>query len=372
MKKDNIITLNIPSSKSNDGFKMIPRSIFNQINNMLLYRKNDININEKIAIENHHQDIIKYKYYNEFFDILQKDIYELFNTSFFWNCNMDSRVCDFKITSGKNEGLLCGKRIDIKCTNNNGKYRCFDHISKKDYKPKINTKKNKENLCICKIGYKKQFNCNVMKKYGDYCIYHYKEKIKIQNTKSAKDYYNEISLLNNINIEQTNNCKILNKIYNCNIYNKKIVIADKYDINGYKFNNKLICYNINNEAISSEDDSEPEIENLSINTNLEINNSNNIDNNVLIETDDENLDNYEEEAPFVDQRYITNYIEYISDELDKLDNIHNIDKNTWIENIKNSLDYLCCPNPEHVIYKCIYNYIPLELNEFENHLLKKY
>ena len=40
IQKANNIPLNIPNSKSCDGFRMIPKKIFNQINNILIYRKN--------------------------------------------------------------------------------------------------------------------------------------------------------------------------------------------------------------------------------------------------------------------------------------------------------------------------------------------
>lgn len=212
IQKENNISLCIPESKTKNGFRMIPIKIFKQINDILNYRKNNININEKIAIENNHQDILKYKYYNEFLDILQKDLYELFNKKLFWELNMDKRVCDFKIKSGKYQGLYCGKRIDIKSMNKDGYYRCSSHISSKYYKPKINVNKSDENnLCIAKTGYKKKFNCNMLKKYGDYCIYHYKEVIKEKDIKSTKYYFDEINLFNNIYVEQSNNCKIISK-----------------------------------------------------------------------------------------------------------------------------------------------------------------
>jgi hypothetical protein len=231
-----------PNSVKNDGFKMIPKTIFNQINNnVLIYRRNEIEIDKKIAEENHHDDIIKYKYYKEFFSIIQKDIYELFNEKLFWKYNMDKRVCDFEIKSGKHIGLLCGKRVDIKCNDRNGYYRCSSHVSSKYYKPKINKNKiDKDNLCIAKIGYKQSFNCNMFKKYGNYCIYHLKENIGIDNSEKAKIYHKEVTSLSNLIVEPTNNSIMKSNKYNCKI-DKKIDIIDIYEKNGYK-EVKLICY----------------------------------------------------------------------------------------------------------------------------------
>lgn len=243
IQKANNIPLNIPNSKSCDGFRMIPKKIFNQINNILIYRKNDININNQIAIENHHNNIIKYKYYNEMFNFIQNDIYELFNKNLFWNFNMDSRVCEHKFKNGKNKGLYCGKRIDITCTDKYGKYRCCKHISTKIYKPKIkNIDPNK--LCIAKTGYKDKFNCKMKKRYSCYCIHHYMEKYRFNNTELAKMFYSEIALFNDIEIELVNTNIPKSYKYNCKII-KKINIIDIYENNGYN-NIKLICYNKEN------------------------------------------------------------------------------------------------------------------------------
>lgn len=206
IQKSNNIPLNIPNSKSCDGFRMIPKKIFNQINNILIYRKNDININKQIAIEDHHNDIIKYKYYNEMFNFIQNDIYELFNKNLFWNFNMDSRVCENKFKYGK--------------------YRCCKHISTKTYKPKIKIV-DPNKLCIAKTGYKDKSDCKMEKRYGCYCIHHYMENYRFNNTELAKMFYSEIALFNNIEIELVNtsipkcykyNCKIIKKINSIDIY----------------------------------------------------------------------------------------------------------------------------------------------------------
>lgn len=238
----------IPNSISDNGFRMVPIKIFNQINNTLIYRKNDLNIEQKIAEDNNHDDIIKYKYYEEYFSIIQEDIYDLFNQKLFWNLNMNSRVCDHKYKNGTKKGLICGRRIDIKvdqnCKEENGKWRCGKHVSMKVYKPMV---KNIDlnDLCINKTGYKDKYNCKMKKKYGCYCIHHYMENNSFNNTdiKLAKIYYNEIKLLNNIEVENTNNSLIKSYKYNCNI-NNSINIIDKYENNGYKYP-KLICYNNN-------------------------------------------------------------------------------------------------------------------------------
>lgn len=239
------IPKNIPDSRTNDGFRMIPKKIFKQINNVLIYRKKNINIEEEIALENHHKDIIKYKYYHEMFNIMQQDVYNLFNKKVFWNLNMDDRACEHKYTEGKMKGLFCGARIDIKvakdCKEENGLWRCSKHVSTKVYKP-IGKTIDPNKFCIGKTGYKKRFNCNMEKKYGCYCIHHYMENNSFNSTeiKNAKIYYNEINILNNIEIKNTNNSLIKSYNYNCKI-KEKIIINDKYERNGIK-DIKLITY----------------------------------------------------------------------------------------------------------------------------------
>lgn len=80
-------------------------------------------------------------------------------------------------------------------------------------------------------------------------------------------------------------------------------------------------------------------------------------------------------APYVDQRYITLYIEYIIDELDKLKTIINDeDKIKWINNIYNSLDYLSCSPDECCMFKNVNNdeYIRLEHVYGADELLVKF
>lgn len=237
------IPKNIPNSISNDGFRMIPMNFFKQINNLLIYRRNDLNSEKIISEENHHNDHYKYKYYEEYFNIIQNDIYNLFNEKLFWSLNMDSRVCEHRYRNGKMKGLICGRRIDIKinenCKEDNGRWRCAKHISTKVYKP---TPKNIDSslLCIGKTGYKNKFDCKNGKKYGCYCIYHYMKKNGINDIELAKSYYKEICLFNNIEVENTNNSIIKSYKYNC-IINNNLNIIDKYERNGFK-NIKLICF----------------------------------------------------------------------------------------------------------------------------------
>jgi hypothetical protein len=163
-KVDNIpFKIDIPNSKTNDGFRMLPNMIINQINKIFIYRKQQLDIDEKIEIENNRK-IDYFIYYYNMYDIIKEDIYNLFNNKQFWRSNMHDRVCEHTITEGKYQGLFCGKRVDIKSTDKNGNWKCSKHISIKYYKPK-HKKIPIDKLCISKIGYKNKQNCNMEMKY---------------------------------------------------------------------------------------------------------------------------------------------------------------------------------------------------------------
>lgn len=227
MEKNDIPKIHIPDSMTKNGFRMIPKSIINQINNKFIEIKKQIDIDKKIEIEMN-RDISYFNYYYTMYNIIQKEIYKLFNIQQFWKCNMDYRVCEHKYKEGFYAGLYCGKRVDINCPDKNGMWKCCKHVSTKYYKPK-DKNVNPSELCIAKTGYKNKFNCNMLKKYGEYCIHHYKIINNFVNIKDAKKYYDEINLLSNIYIEKYNNCKVRNKTYICNINNKNIDIIDKYE-----------------------------------------------------------------------------------------------------------------------------------------------
>lgn len=57
----------------------------------------------------------------------------MFNSDFFWKMNIHIRYCEHKYKKGVMAGMFCGKKIDIICKDNKGKYKCYKHVSKTVY-----------------------------------------------------------------------------------------------------------------------------------------------------------------------------------------------------------------------------------------------
>jgi hypothetical protein len=232
--------LHTPEICSKDNFKIYSKNLVNLINNFYDRIYDHIDSEEIIAIENHHKDIIKYKYFKEFYNFIKYQFYielnnNLYNNGLsFWSKLLGDKVCDYRYKNGKSAGKYCGRTIEITPSHKYGNYRCAKHISKKYYIPK---ERNIEQDKLC-IGYNKyNKRCNKFKKYGDHCIYHfnpyktiiedyYEQELVI----SDEIEYNEIKIFNNIYIDY------IKKIYPKNIF--KLNIIDNLKKNSIK----LICY----------------------------------------------------------------------------------------------------------------------------------
>lgn len=210
------------------GLTIMPIILINKIKNIFDDIKNDIEIDKNIDIENNSFNPDKYKFYDELFDIIQTKIINSFNSSYFWALVMNEKICDYKYKSGKNAGTICGKRIEIECYNKNGYYRCAKHISTKIYES--SSKKHIETKYLCVENSKHGTRCKFSRKYGDYCIYHYKKINNIDNIKDVNKIYEERNAYNEYKI-------YLEKV-NSN-YDYYDMIIKKSIININKENNKI-------------------------------------------------------------------------------------------------------------------------------------
>jgi hypothetical protein len=244
---NNIPSINIPTIAYNNGIKIIPKAIINHYNDFFKKIKKDLEIDENIEIQNH-RSIEHFKYYYEIANDIQAKFYDSINTDSFWKSIMNYKICQHRFKKGNKAGDLCGRSFDIKTHNKYGQFLCSDHIPKKYYNVKpLNVPI--ENRCIGNTVNNER--CKFNKKYNDICSFHYAEKYSI-NLNTVDDHYilhEEINLLYNIYVENTNNSLLKNYNYNCKI-NKKLIIIDKYE--KLNHNNKLISfYNEKEKTMSS-------------------------------------------------------------------------------------------------------------------------
>lgn len=273
-----------------------------------------------------------------------------FISSFFMNNNVQQIYCS-KVEKEKTIKIHYKIELDL--------YMIEDVIIKR--KNKYNKKRINENSLK---NLNKRSKLNISSEFNKENDEQDKEKnynISIINENQGKKILNEIDIIKNNT-----------SFYNCKIYNdyiKKInILEQSYNKYIHNINNKLICYNY-------ELNDNPLENNTSKINSTELNNEYKYinDNSSINSFSDEEIIYHE--APFVDQRYITKYIEYIIDELDTLKKIDSReDKINWINNINNSLDYLCYTPDKYCIFEeiPIENYLPLGYIDGEEDFLIKY
>lgn len=305
----NIPVLKKQSVSTKNGFKIYSENLINFINNFYKEIEDYINIEEKIAIENHHNDIIKYKYYKEFYNYIQYQFYTKINYKYgngsFWGNLLGHNVCEYKNKNGKNEDVYCGRSIEIEPNHKHGNYRCSRHISKKYHTPISNNIVNK-----CKGINKHKKPCQRSMQKGEYCKYHYKEDIIEVNNKILfyKEYTNielEINLFNNIEFISETNRSAMELL-------------------------EIVGGNLNN-SDSSRNYSFGENKNNEIREMGEIN-------------DNINIINIAKNAKYLENFNISNYISNTRDKLEKLNN-KIIENTIIIENIKKNytkIEYKKC------------------------------
>lgn len=129
------------------------------------------------------------KYHLEAFKIIKDKLIELLKSKNFWTKSMNIGYCDYEYKRGPMKGMICNKRIYINCDEKNGKYRCYDHISKTIYKSN-RRELNKDKLCIEFRKYGTQLRpCGNYKQYGDYCLYHIVRPKKVSLNDAYFTYY---------------------------------------------------------------------------------------------------------------------------------------------------------------------------------------
>lgn len=240
------MTYNIPKTRSKTGLGMVPEYIVKNIDDIF----KDINLyikSEKdIYLENNNNnEYIRFSYYCDAYELIyEKFMYFIFNKFLFWEKNMNHRICDYKYKNGKYAGMFCGRIIDIKCTDENGMWRCSKHISSKYHKPKpLNVPIEERCISLCKNGER----CKFRKKYFKYCKFHYSIEYNI-NVNIVDEHYIET----NKKIIFENNIKeIVKKSFNINslynIINKNDNIVEK--VNKYAEQNDFLENKLNRKNI---------------------------------------------------------------------------------------------------------------------------
>lgn len=276
--------------------------------------------------------------------IYRKKINEILHNDYFWYLVAGTKICTHKYKYGKKVGTTCGRPIYSKHKNlKEGEWLCSKHLTNHIVeKPRI-------------LG-DDDFTCNIIKTNGERCKYKSKiDGICSQHYKSIhkmdiKEVHEKIKEKNKIDIIKNNT-----KSYNSPIYNKNIIIIDEVNEKIRNDDIKFICFsgeNVNNISNNLHRNIENENNNNNANSNIIINNydEDNIsdpDNLSEIssssdESEKEHYLNNTSTNTYIDLRYIEKYTEYLSNELDTLEKINNnTDKIIWIENLNNSIEFLC-------------------------------
>lgn len=227
--------------------------------------KNDIKIKTKYMMEKMY-DIFNI-YINDLVDDNQKRVisnfYKLFKENVekrnFWYEISSNKFCCYEYTDRNNKNIArtCEKRINLKYDENDpNRIYCAEHNRehrRNKYKIIKNNIKNGCNI-ICKDGNKCKYNAKI----NGVCVDHYKKIHNINNVKVIhniiEELNNEINILGNIEIKQTNCCKFKKIMKNSKkyIYNKVnniIPIVEKINI---KKKDELIENNINHKLCNQQ------------------------------------------------------------------------------------------------------------------------
>lgn len=171
------------------------------------------------------QDEERRKYFIMFFNIIKKEVENMFLNKSFWIIySMDYNYC----THINKKGEICNRRIDIKVENLNGKWKCYQHISKTIYKSKKRESLDIKDFCIGSTKYGKQLRSCKNKKWSgwDYCKIH----LNISNPSLNLAFYNYY----------------LNKKVEIDVLEDKI---HKIDINYHLYQKDIIVTNDNNISV---------------------------------------------------------------------------------------------------------------------------
>lgn len=203
------------------GLQIIPKNQYHKL--MHLFD----NIYESWIID---QDKTRRKYFVWAFNMIKNEVMDLFRDNNFWIIySMHGEYCTYRYKKGPMSGMICGSKIHIICEKDNGKWRCYDHISKTLYSSKKRENIDPIKLCLGKTKYNKHLlPCKNLKwNNSDFCKVHYKLPKKATLNNAFYSYY-------------------LNKKKEKDILEEKI---KKIDIN-YHFNQKdKIVYNYGNRYV---------------------------------------------------------------------------------------------------------------------------
>ena len=83
--------------------------------------------------------------------MIKKEVMNLFRDNNFWIIySMHGKYCTYIYKKGTMSGMICGSKIHIICEKDNGKWRCYDHISKTLYSYKKRENIDPIKLCLGK------------------------------------------------------------------------------------------------------------------------------------------------------------------------------------------------------------------------------
>lgn len=199
------------------------------------------------------EDEIRKKYFMYAFNIMKREIVDLFKRDSFWSIYcISEKYCMYKFKSGAKRGMICNSRIDIDCNDKNGKWRCYHHVSKTIYNSKKRNSIDQDRKCAgyTTYGIQKRPCKNLKWNNSNYCKIHFKLPPKVTMNNAFYNYYlnkilfleiieeHELYLKNNHLKNEVNLlCNIVDDIFNYSIpkyYKKKYI--DNIDI---RFNNRL-------------------------------------------------------------------------------------------------------------------------------------
>lgn len=236
----------------NKDIKVIPKNQYKEI--LKLFE----NIYEDFIID---QDVIKKKYYLQAFNIIKKEILNLFTSKLFWKLySLSTKCCEHIYGyNSKYCGEICGRTIELKFDGYN--YKCSRHIGVKHIPISNNIPNDKK----CKGFTKYNKPCKRRSTNGNFCIYHCnKELLKKVDVFEKERFHKDIkeiiekgvdvdciyNIINNIKenkILLNQEIDILSNIeYNNSFYLEKIDEIDIRYNNGIcieQYNNMFICDN---------------------------------------------------------------------------------------------------------------------------------
>lgn len=318
------------------------------------------------------QDDNRRKNFLMFYNIIRKEVENLFRNNNFWIIySMNSKYCEHVYKKGIMKNMICNKRIDIICDNNDGKYKCHKHISKVIYHSDKRKNMNKEKFCTGIRKYGTQLKpCGRYKTHGNYCFYHKPYELNIE-TIYFKEYINYLDSVDDFNDYYSNYINIyiyekeVKKLLQIeeDIFNYELfLICDTENCQNKTEPNEYCCYDCIEEQKSIYEYTIIDNEiTYYVNNLLDI--EYDLENNYCIDNNLNYIDDIikNNKNNFIKINDLTKKIEKtLNSPID--DNIGFINSNNQKTDINNTLDYL--DEHSYINIKCLYNTLYNYRNDF--------